>query len=497
MLGGAVGGVAHMLLPDYTGSVGAYALVGMGTAFAGIVRVPLTSVIMIFEITRDYSIIVPLMISNLISYFISSRLQQEPIYEALQHQDGISLPPGARDREEVLRVRDGMHPAVEVLPAGDMIAEAVARVHRERESWPVVAGDGLRGILSIHQLDEAIDDGRGWQLVGDLVAPLDSPVHLSADNFPHVHADHPLDTAMRRMAQTGLTTLPVVSRANVRQLEGVISLHDIMATYGLEKSQARVAEAAREEMKAPRGSLGGMVAAAVIALVLIGVLSYVYRVERTARAAQYFKNGNQFLARERYEDAIEQYRNALSISHSAEQRLALAEALRKADRLDEAELYFREVLRQNPASGPAHLGLARIAAAERICRKQWRSIMPSRSMALDAAKPLQARFELIDTLGRFGRTRRPRSSCSRWHSRCRPTLRRACVWAGCCSSSACRKNRPRCFGPRWQIEIRMRMPMRVWARPTWRWATCWTRARRSARGCASIPRAIRTGSACS
>jgi CIC family chloride channel protein len=80
MMGGSVGAVAHLALPDYTGSVGAYALVGMGAAFAGIVRVPLTSVIMIFEITRDYSIIVPLMISNLMSYFISSRLQEEPIY---------------------------------------------------------------------------------------------------------------------------------------------------------------------------------------------------------------------------------------------------------------------------------------------------------------------------------------------------------------------------------------------------------------------------------
>ena len=90
MLGGALGGGAHILLPDYTGSVGAYALVGMGTAFAGIIRVPLTSVIMIFEITRDYSIIVPLMIANMISYFISSRLQKEPIYEALMHQDGFT-----------------------------------------------------------------------------------------------------------------------------------------------------------------------------------------------------------------------------------------------------------------------------------------------------------------------------------------------------------------------------------------------------------------------
>ena len=67
MLGGAVGTVAHQLFPDFTGGVGAYALVGMGALFAGIVRVPLTSVIMIFEMTRDYSIIVPLMIANLIS----------------------------------------------------------------------------------------------------------------------------------------------------------------------------------------------------------------------------------------------------------------------------------------------------------------------------------------------------------------------------------------------------------------------------------------------
>ena len=74
--------------------MGAYALVGMGAAFAGIVRVPLTSVIMIFEITRDYSIVVPLMIANLISYFIASRFQKVPIYEALQHQDGIHLPAG-------------------------------------------------------------------------------------------------------------------------------------------------------------------------------------------------------------------------------------------------------------------------------------------------------------------------------------------------------------------------------------------------------------------
>jgi CIC family chloride channel protein len=85
MIGGAVGSVANSLLPTFTATPGAYALVGMGAAFAGIVRTPLTSVIMIFEVTRDYNIIVPLMIANLIAFFISYKLQREPIYEALAY----------------------------------------------------------------------------------------------------------------------------------------------------------------------------------------------------------------------------------------------------------------------------------------------------------------------------------------------------------------------------------------------------------------------------
>src|ERR1700676_2228798 len=71
MLGGIVGTLAHHVAPGYVATPGAYALVGMGTAFAGIVRAPMTSVLMIFEITRDYAVIVPLMISNLVSFFIS------------------------------------------------------------------------------------------------------------------------------------------------------------------------------------------------------------------------------------------------------------------------------------------------------------------------------------------------------------------------------------------------------------------------------------------
>src|SRR6266404_4636178 len=92
VLGGIVGTGAQHFLPGYAASPGAYALVGMGTAFAGIIRAPMTSVVMIFEITRDYAVIVPLMISSLVSFFISARFQKQPIYEVLAHQDGIHLP---------------------------------------------------------------------------------------------------------------------------------------------------------------------------------------------------------------------------------------------------------------------------------------------------------------------------------------------------------------------------------------------------------------------
>ena len=67
MLGGVVGTIGNKFFPGHVATPGAYALVGMGTAFAGVVRAPMTSVVMIFEITRDYAVIVPLMISNLVS----------------------------------------------------------------------------------------------------------------------------------------------------------------------------------------------------------------------------------------------------------------------------------------------------------------------------------------------------------------------------------------------------------------------------------------------
>src|SRR5579863_6427032 len=137
MLGGSLGTAAHHLAPAHVAAPGVYALVGMGTAFAGIVRAPMTSVVMIFETTRDYAIIVPLMISNLVSLFISSRLQREPIYEVLARQDGIHLPgPESRSVEGQRRVISAMRPATEVLSDDITVEEAMEKVRASAfHSW--------------------------------------------------------------------------------------------------------------------------------------------------------------------------------------------------------------------------------------------------------------------------------------------------------------------------------------------------------------------------
>ena len=157
IMGAAVGGVAHQLFPGSTAGAGAYALVGMGTAFAGIVRTPFTSVLMIFEVTRDYSIIVPLMISNLIAYFISYKLQPEPIYEALAHQDGVHLPSAeGRTLPANSRVARVMRPSPPAFSPDTPVGAAIEQWQDAPFSaWPVAGPDGLIGMVRRADLQTA------------------------------------------------------------------------------------------------------------------------------------------------------------------------------------------------------------------------------------------------------------------------------------------------------------------------------------------------------
>jgi len=244
MMGGAVGSVAHRVLPGYTAGPGAYALVGMGTAFAGIVRTPMTSVIMIFEMTRDYTIIVPLMISNLIAFFISQRFQREPIYEALAHQDGVHLPTAeSRSDQGRVRVSQVMRPAPVLLAPTISVSSAMERVtdHRADEpkkaalldAWPVGEGRELVGMIQQSQLQQAVSHGDSNKTLAEIGDAGFDLRHADAEEFPHVHPDHTLSLALERMGTTKLHVLPVVSRADVRQLLGIVVLADVLEAYGV------------------------------------------------------------------------------------------------------------------------------------------------------------------------------------------------------------------------------------------------------------------------
>jgi chloride channel protein, CIC family len=225
MLGGAVGTVAHHLLPAYTAGPGAYALVGMGAVFAGIVRTPMTSVLMIFETTHDYAVIVPLMISNLVSFFISSRLQRQPIYEALAIQDGIHLPTEeTRHRHRERQVARVMHTATELLPSEITVGEALEWVRAsEFRTCLVTDRRGVVGVINLPTLEREAANGAAKRL-GEIVSGLD---------FPHVHPDQGLDLALERMGANQIEILPVVSRADVHRLEGIVTLRDVLDSYGV------------------------------------------------------------------------------------------------------------------------------------------------------------------------------------------------------------------------------------------------------------------------
>ena len=228
MLGGTVGTVAHHLFPAYTATPGAYALVGMGAVFAGIVRAPMTSVLMIFEMTQDYAVIVPLMIANLVSLFIASRLQHEPIYEALAVQDGIHLPTAEtrqrHGRRQVIRV---MQTASQLLPAEITVREALERVRSsEFRTWLVTDRRGVIGVINLSRLERELAEGADKKL-GELVDAL---------AFPHVHPDQGLDLALERMGANQIEILPVVSRADVHKLEGIVTLRDVLDAYGVSRA---------------------------------------------------------------------------------------------------------------------------------------------------------------------------------------------------------------------------------------------------------------------
>ena len=222
MLGGAVGGVEHLLVHRPAQSVAAFALVGMGTFFAGFLRVPITSVFMVLEVSGNYSIIVPAIIANMIAYFISRRYQHVALFDFLARQDGFFLPSIEEMREHTaLRVEDAMRPGAGIVLGDGDSAELLREAEASKSSQFLVWRDanGWRAISQEELRQQAVAESTG---TSTNEAPGRGPL-------PQLYPDQPLDEALRLMGDWPV--VPVVNRANLEKLEGVLSVDDILEAY--------------------------------------------------------------------------------------------------------------------------------------------------------------------------------------------------------------------------------------------------------------------------
>jgi len=239
MLGGAFGYVDLALLHHESRQVGAFALVGMGAVFAGVIRAPITSVLIIFEMTGGYGLVLPLMLANMTAYMLARHWRPLPIYEALLEQDGISLPHAARPPHplEQQLVLDAMTSEVRRLLPSQTISDAVASLNGAAFAIvPVADADGtVLGSVSLAELR------RSDQAPNAPVATLMHPAQL-------IRTDAPLLRAVGRMNDLATRQLLVVDGKSSKRLAGILAMSDLV------RAHARAVPRASLKTAAPRRS---------------------------------------------------------------------------------------------------------------------------------------------------------------------------------------------------------------------------------------------------
>lgn len=225
MLGVVFGNVVHELFPAITGPVGAYALVGMAAVFAGAAHAPATAILILFEMTGDYNIILPLMLATVISLIMSRALEAESIYTMKLSRRGIRLEFG-RDVDlmagvtvsAVMQDYDSIPPD---MPLNDLITE-FERTHHH--GYPILDADGvLLGVVTLTDLDRAIQD---HQIEGRTAMDI-----ATVGNLVVAYPDESLGTVLLRMGVRGIGRVPVVTREMPHRFLGILRRESLVNAY--------------------------------------------------------------------------------------------------------------------------------------------------------------------------------------------------------------------------------------------------------------------------
>jgi len=226
MAGGFFGSFAHRLFPGVTASPGAYSIVGMGAVVSGTTHGPLSAILILFEMTGDYKIILPLMIACIISSLFAGQLKEESIYTLKLARRGVNIRAGKEVNVlKSIRVEDVMNPRVESIPESLNLGQMAEKIANSKyNSFPLVDQEGLlTGIFSYLDYQHVLFD----ENLKDLVVAKD----LATRNVVTVSLDHDLYHALEKITSKDFSTLPVVSPENPRKLVGVLSRRDIMGAY--------------------------------------------------------------------------------------------------------------------------------------------------------------------------------------------------------------------------------------------------------------------------
>jgi len=221
-LGGAFGKLLVMSFPGLAINPAAFALVGMAAVLAGAVHAPLTAILLLFEMTSDYRIILPLMFAVAVSLLLSQAIQKDSVYSMGLARHGIRLDRG-RDVEVMSSITVGevMLPETEALTMEMPVDEAARVLARTRHhGMPVLNPQGtLIGILTLQDMEKA--------------APNSTVGQICTRNLEVAYPDESLSGVLRRMSVRDVGRLPVVDRQNPGKLLGVLRRSDIIHAYDL------------------------------------------------------------------------------------------------------------------------------------------------------------------------------------------------------------------------------------------------------------------------
>jgi CIC family chloride channel protein len=225
MLGGAFGFGVHHFFPEVTASSGAYALVGMGAFFAVMVRGPITSIIILFEITRDYALILPLMTAVVIGTIVARRFTSESIYTLRLLRRGVDV----RQLEQTSPLREvtvgkAMTRDFPIVPPTMPVSELITKLRDTgHHGFPVVNKDGeFVGVVTLSDIEAAMSRGGSSNLTVDDIASK-SVIVAYPDEYVH--------DVFVKLGTRDVGRIPVVDRKNPRRLLGVLRRHDVIVAY--------------------------------------------------------------------------------------------------------------------------------------------------------------------------------------------------------------------------------------------------------------------------